>query len=140
MADGKLLWEPPAERRERSHIAAMMRERGAATYDELWRWSVADLEGFWATVWDRFGAGGAHERVLADASMPGAVWFPGTQLNYAERLFRGKPGDRVAILHASELRPLAQWTWDELRARTAAIRAGLQGLGVGRGDRVAAYL
>src|SRR5918998_1114325 len=140
MADGKLLWEPPAERRERSHIAAMMRERGAAAHDELWRWSVADLEGFWATVWDRFGAGGAHDRVLADRSMPGAVWFPGTELNYAERLFRDKPADRVAILHASETRGLGEWTWGRLREETARIRAGLVARGVGRGDRVAAYL
>ncbi len=78
--------------------------------------------------------------MLADASMPGAVWFPGAELNYAERLFRGKPDDRVAILHASELRPLEQWTWGELRERTARIRAGLSARGVGRGDRVAAYL
>ena len=140
MADGKLLWEPPAERRERSHLAALMRELGAATYDELWRWSVTDLEGFWATVWDRFGAGGAHDRVLADRSMPGAVWFPGTELNYAERLFRDKPADRVAILHASETRGLGEWTWGRLREETARIRAGLVARGVGRGDRVAAYL
>ena len=60
------------------------------------------------------------ERVLADASMPGAVWFPGAALNYAERLFRGKPDERVAIVHASELRGLEEWTWGELRDRTAA--------------------
>jgi acetoacetyl-CoA synthetase len=140
MREGTLLWEPPAALRERSHMARFMADRGVADYAELWRWSVEDLEGFWAAIWERFDVGGGYDRVLADASMPGAVWFPGASLNYAERLFRGKPDDRVAILHASELRGLAQWTWGELRERTAAIRAGLVARGIGRGDRVAAYL
>ncbi|HKH19055.1 MAG TPA: acetyl-coenzyme A synthetase N-terminal domain-containing protein, partial [Solirubrobacteraceae bacterium] len=111
MEEGTLLWEPPAELRERSHMARFMAERGARDYHALWRWSVEDLEGFWAAIWERFDVGGSYDRVLADASMPGAVWFPGARLNYAERLFRGKPGDRVAILHGSELRGLAEWTW-----------------------------
>ena len=140
MKEGTLLWEPPAGMRERSHMARFMAERGAPDYAALWRWSVDDLEGFWAAIWERFEAGGTFGRVLPDASMPGAEWFPGVRLNYAERLFRGKPGDRVAILHASELRPLARWTWDELRERTGRIRAGLRARGVGPGDRVAAYL
>ncbi len=140
MDEGTLLWEPPARLRERSHMARFMAERGAADYDALWRWSVADLEGFWAAIWERFDAGGAFGRVLADASMPGAEWFPGARLNYAERLFRGKPDERVAILHASELRGLSEWTWGELREQTGRIRAGLRARGVGPGDRVAAYL
>jgi acetoacetyl-CoA synthetase len=140
MSEGELLWEPPPALRERSHMARLMAERGVEDYAALWRWSVEDLEGFWAAIWERYDVGGGYERVLADASMPGAVWFPGARLNYAERLFRGKPDDRVAILHASELRGLAQWTWGELREQTARIRAGLVARGVGPGDRVAAYL
>src|SRR5919107_3940691 len=140
MQTGKLLWEPPAALRERSHMARFMADRGAPDYDALWRWSVEDLAGFWAAIWERFDVGGGYDTVLADASMPGAVWFPGARLNYAERLFRDKPDDRVAILHASELRGLGEWTWGELRERTARIRAGLVARGVGRGDRVAAYL
>jgi len=140
VTQGKLLWEPPAELRERSHMARFMAERGATGYAALWRWSVDELEQFWGAIWERFEPGGTFGRVLADASMPGAVWFPGTELNYAERLFRDKPDDRVAIVHASELQPLAQWTWGELRERTGRIRAGLLARGVGRGDRVAAYM
>jgi acetoacetyl-CoA synthetase len=140
MREGTLLWEPPAALRDRSHMARFMADRGVSDYAELWRWSVEDLEGFWAAIWERFDVGGGYDRVLDDASMPGAVWFPGASLNYAERLFRGKPDDRVAILHASELRGLAAWTWGELRDRTAGIRAGLVARGVGPGDRVAAYL
>jgi acetoacetyl-CoA synthetase len=140
MEQGTLLWEPPAELRERSHMARFMADRGFDDYADLWRWSVDDLEGFWAAIWERYDVGGGYERVLADASMPGAVWFPGAHLNYAERLFRGKPDDRVAIVHASELRELGEWTWGRLREETGRIRAGLRARGVGPGDRVAAYL
>ena len=140
MREGDLLWEPPAALRERSHMARFMADRGFDDYAALWRWSVDDLEGFWAAIWERFDVGGGYERVLADASMPGAAWFPGARLNYAERLFRGKPDERVAIVHASELRELAEWTWRDLREQTARIRAGLAARGVGPGDRVVAYL
>src|SRR5215210_7278403 len=106
MREGSLLWEPPEELRERSDMARFMRARGCASYDELWRWSVEDLEGFWAAIWERYGVAGGYERVLADASMPGAVWFPGARLNYAGHMFRCKPDERVALLHTSELREL----------------------------------
>ena len=140
MEPGTLLWEPPADLRERSEMARFMAERCAGDYAALWRWSVDDVPAFWAAIWERYEAGGEFDEVLADASMPGAVWFPGARLNYAERLFRGKPDERVAILHASELRGLEQWTWGELRERTGRIRAGLRARGIGPGDRVAAYL
>jgi acetoacetyl-CoA synthetase len=140
MADGDLLWQPGEDLLERSPMARFMRARGCADYAALWQWSVGDVGAFWSAIWDDFDVGGQHGEALAGASMPGASWFPGTQLNYAERLFRGKPGDRIAIRHASESRALGQWTWDELRAQTGAIRAGLAARGVGRGDRVAAYL
>jgi acetoacetyl-CoA synthetase len=140
MEAGKLLWEPPTELVEGSAMAKFMRAQGHDDYHALWQWSVDDLEGFWGAIWDFFDVEGSYERVLADASMPGAVWFPGAEVNYAAHLFRDKPDDRVAILHASELRPLDGWTWGDLRARTAQIRAGLQARGVERGDRVAGYL
>ena len=76
--DGKLLWEPPAERLRDSRDGALHGGRAAlADYDALWRWSVDDLEGFWAAIWERFGVGGEHGAVLADASMPGARLVPG---------------------------------------------------------------
>jgi acetoacetyl-CoA synthetase len=140
MEAGKLLWEPPTELVEGSAMAKFMRAQGYDDYHALWQWSVDDLEGFWGAIWDFFDVEGSYERVLADASMPGAVWFPGAEVNYAAHLFRDKPDDRVAILHASELRPLDGWTWGDLRTRTAQIRAGLQARGVERGDRVAGYL
>jgi acetoacetyl-CoA synthetase len=103
---------------------------------------VEDLDGFWDSIVEFCGV---HfetpaARVLARAEMPGARWFPGAQLSYAEHIFRGKDPDAVALHHASELRAVSEWTWGGLRSHTAAIAAGLRELGVGEGDRVAAYL
>jgi acetoacetyl-CoA synthetase len=143
-----LLWEPSASTSETSLLAGYMRwletERGHrfGGYHELWGWSVGDLEGFWQSIWDFFGvtASRRHERVLGRREMPGAEWFPGAELSYAEHVFRGKEADSVAIVHASELRPLRELSWGELRGRTAEIAAGLRALGVERGDRVVAYM
>src|SRR3954447_6383988 len=135
-----LLWDPPAELVERAVMTRYMRERGFESYADLWQWSVDDLDGFWGSIWDFFGVAGRYDEVLASREMPGAQWFPGTQVNYAEHLFRGKDEDAVAILHASELRELGELTWGELRRQTASMAARLRALGVGRGDRVAAYM
>jgi acetoacetyl-CoA synthetase len=142
------LWEPSVELVERSRLREYMRwlesERGLnlGTYEELWRWSVSDLEAFWGSIWDFFGvqADGSYERVLGNRTMPGAEWFAGTSLNYAEHVFAGKDDAETAILHASELRELGELSWGELRAQVAAAAAGLRGLGVERGDRVVAYM
>jgi acetoacetyl-CoA synthetase len=135
-----LLWTPSAERVERSNMTAFARAHGHADYDALWRWSIDDLEGFWAAIWEDFGVEGSYDAVLGSREMPGAEWFPGARVSYAEHLFRGKPDDRVAIRAASELRMVEEWTWGRLRSETARIRAGLVARGVGEGDRVCAYL
>jgi acetoacetyl-CoA synthetase len=72
--------------------------------------------------------------------MPGASWFPGATLNYAEHIFRGVDSGEIAIRHASEARSTGEWTWERLRSETASVAAGLRALGVGPGDRVAAYM
>ncbi|MGN6663361.1 MAG: acetoacetate--CoA ligase [Solirubrobacterales bacterium] len=143
-----MLWEPSAELVERSRLTEfrrwLERERGLsfAGYEELWRWSVDDLDGFWSAIWQFFGvrADGEPAPVLASREMPGARWFPNAQLNYAEHVFAGKDDGEVAILHASELRELGEVSWGELRRQVAAVAAGLRGLGVRRGDRVVAYM
>ncbi len=117
MADANLppaLWEPGEELLERSAMAGYMRwlrsERGvvAESYEDLWEWSVGDLEGFWASIWDYFEvrASAPYERVLGSREMPGAEWFPGARLSYAEHVFRDRDGAEGAIRHASELREL----------------------------------
>jgi acetoacetyl-CoA synthetase len=145
---GELLWEPSAELVERSRLTEFMRwledERGLsfAGYPELWQWSVDELDAFWGAIWDFFDvqADGERSAVLGGREMPGAEWFPGTQLNYAEHVFAGKDDGETAILHASELRELDELSWGELRRQVAATAAGLRGLGVERGDRVVAYV
>jgi len=151
----EILWAPSAEMVERSPLTRYMRwladerELHFEDYHALWRWSVTEIEEFWRTIWDHFGvmASGQDQRELEDPSpdvvleervMPGASWFPGTELNYAEHIFRGKADDEVALVYASELRELSELRWGELRERVAAVREGLRSLGVTRGDRVVA--
>ena len=107
-----VLWTPDEGRVERAAITRYARwlaeTRGVETrgYDELWRWSVADIEAFWASVWEFFDvqASEPYERVLRSRAMPGAEWFPGARLNYAEHVFRRRSPHAVALRHASELR------------------------------------
>ena len=144
----EILWEPTAAAVESSNLTAyadwLRAERGVdvTTYPDMWRWSVDDLEAFWNSIFDYFKVEYDGERgpALASREMPGAEWFPGVGLNWAERAFAGKADDQVAILHASELRELEEITWGELRAKVAAVAAGLRGLGVEKGDRVVAYI
>ena len=148
MSAPELLWQPPADVRETTQIGRFLtwleRERGLRfeNYDELHRWSVDDLDGFWSAIWEHFGVRGSYERVLGRREMPGAEWFPGATLNYAEhaaRVRRRRPNE-VAVLGYSQTRDRVELTWAELRDQVARARAGLQRLGVGRGDRVVAYL
>src|ERR687898_2212190 len=117
MPEGRLLWTPSDP--ESTEMARFMRARGFSDYHELWRWSVEDLEGFWGSIWERYEVGPPPARVLGDDRMPGAEWFPGARLNYAEQLFRAARPGETAIVHASELRELDELTWDELRDQTA---------------------
>src|SRR4051794_7105919 len=145
----EVLWTPSAERIEAAAITRFARwvqeTRGVevtGSYDALWRWSVDDLEGFWAAVWEHFDvqAHTPYERVLGSRDMPGARWFPGATLNYAEHVFRDKKDPDLAIQDASELRDSNHMTWGELRDLTARLATGLRFLGVGPGDRVVAYM
>ncbi len=144
----EILWEPSAAAVEASNLTAyidwLRAERGVdvTTYPDLWRWSVDDLEAFWNSIFDYYEVEYDGERgpALASREMPGAEWFPGVRLNWAERAFAGKLDTQVAILHASELRELDVLTWGELRRQVAAVAGGLRSLGVERGDRVVAYL
>lgn len=164
------LWSPSPRLRESAEMtrfmgfAAQRAGRQFADYGELWRWSVTDIEGFWAAIWEYCGVissqpyervltgrgssgPGAEESPIDRREMPGARWFEGTRLNYAENML-ARPGrwptsDRsgaIAVLHASELRGLDALTWAQLTERVALVAAGLRALGVGRGDRVAAYM
>jgi acetoacetyl-CoA synthetase len=150
------LWAPSPEQREQVEMARFMewagerRGRPFADYEELWRWSVDELEDFWASIWEFCGvrASKPYERVLGSPpsmrthAMPGTRWFEGAELNYAENLLANgeERAGEVAVLHCSELRDLGQLTWAELTAEVAAAAGGLRSLGVARGDRVVAYM
>jgi acetoacetyl-CoA synthetase len=144
---GRVLWQPPADVGERSRIGryaawlAAERGRSFAGYDELWQWSVADLDGFWRSIWDHFSLESRTPvtAALADPVMPGARWFPGTEVNYAGHALRSEPLG-PALVGLSQSRERVELSVDELRDQVARCRAGLAALGVGRGDRVAAYL
>ena len=145
-----ILWQPSAEDLESTNLAIYVawlgRERGldfdVANYEALQIWSATEIEQFWSSIWEYFDvqADGDPSVILTDREMPGTDWFPNTSLNFAEHIFRGKDRAALAIVTQSELRPLREVTWGELSDQTAAIAAGMTRLGVGPGDRIAAYL
>ena len=144
-----VLWTPPADALSTSRLGRYLRwlaqnkGRHYTTYPELWDWSISDLEGFWESLWQFFEvrAHAPYERVLSSREMPGARWFEGSRLNYAEHAL-GTPADidRIAVIAHSQTRAPIELTFGELREQVARARAGLERLGVGPGDRVVAYL
>ncbi|MCW7541715.1 acetoacetate--CoA ligase [Aquabacterium sp. A7-Y] len=116
------------------------------SYEALWRWSVTDLDAFWQSVWDyeEMQSPTLHGAVLAQARMPGAVWFPGAQVNYAQRVLRHVDAAHAAgvpaIVSDNELGQVRELSWSELRRQVASLALCLRELGVQRGDRVAAWL
>jgi acetoacetyl-CoA synthetase len=153
------LWTPSAQLMRRARMSSFMQWAGErhgrvfADYGELWEWSVTEIEQFWADIWEYGGirASAPYDSVLTERGsegspigrreMPGARWFEGARLNYAENmLLRDRDPDETAVLHASETRPLKELSWGELSTQVAAAAAGLRSLGVERGDRVAAYM
>ena len=145
---GTVLWEPPADVRETTRIGDYLRwleQRGRRfrSYAELWEWSVNDLPGFWQSIWDYFEVV-SHDppaAVLADATMPGARWFPGATLNYAEHVLRmpGRDDEDTVVFAYSQSREPIELSARQLRDQVRSVRAGLKARGVGQGDRVAAY-
>jgi acetoacetyl-CoA synthetase len=146
--EGDLLWTPDAGRVERSHLTAYMRwlerERNLrfASYHELWNWSVTEIEAFWQSLWDYFGieSSAPVECVLSSRKMPGAEWFRGARLNYAEHALRKERPGATALLHLSERQPLTEMSWEELGGKVRILATQLRKLGVQPGDRVVAYM
>ncbi|WP_275560461.1 acetoacetate--CoA ligase [Streptomyces sp. 5-6(2022)] len=153
------LWQPGADRIARSRLTAFhawaaerhgapapASDDPAACYAALHRWSVAELETFWRAVaaWFEVRFATPYERVLADATMPGARWFPGATLNYAEHALRAAEdparADDPALLHVDEVHDPRPVSWAELRGQVGAVAAELRRLGVRPGDRVSGYV
>jgi acetoacetyl-CoA synthetase len=116
------------------------------SYDALWRWSITDLEAFWQSIWDYFDLQSPtpHSAVLADRRMPGAKWFVGAQVNYAQQVLRhvaaADAAGLPAVISSNERGEDRTLSWPGLRQQVASLALHLQGLGVQPGDRVAAYL
>jgi acetoacetyl-CoA synthetase len=152
MSAPPVLWTPAPDARARTRVGRYLEwlaaERGVVLddYQAAWRWSVEEPGAFWASVWDHFGVidhgTGARGPALEEERMPGARWFPGARINWAEHVLRvpGRDPDEVVIVARSQTREGTALTASELRDAVARARAGLLRLGVRAGDRVAAYL
>jgi acetoacetyl-CoA synthetase len=146
--EGDLLWAPRPEQAARANVTDFTRWLAARRglrfdgYDQLWQWSVTDLDGFWQAVWDYCGiqASATPASVLGRRAMPGAEWFPGTRLNYAENVLRNERPGTDALLAASESAPLAGLPWETLAGQVRVLATRLRAMGVRPGDRVASYL
>ena len=147
VVEGTLLWEPSASRRAESEMARYMgwlrEHRGLSIdgWDALWNWSVTDIGGFWQSIWDYFGviSHATPSMPIGARTMPGAEWFPGARINYAEHALRRRDG-HIAILYRREDGLERSTTYAELARRVARARAGLARLGVKKGDRVAGFV
>lgn len=156
--EGTKLWAPSDKLRESSNMTAYIdwleSEYGLAIegYNELWRWSVDNVESFWESMWEYYDieASATYDQVLSSHAMPGAedytgttpgrLWFQGAELNYAEHVFRNETNEHPALLFQSERHDLREVTWDELSDQVAAVAARLRDMGVESGDRVVAFL
>src|SRR6266478_3930070 len=148
ITEGTLLWEPSEEMKRQANLTRYMHwlanEKGLHFDDpaKLWEWSVNNLEDFWASLWDYFHvqASKPYSAVLVERKMPGAQWFPGAKLNYAEHVFRNATSGRPALLFQSESQPLTEVSWDELYRKVSTVAAALRSMGIQAGDRVVSYM
>jgi acetoacetyl-CoA synthetase len=146
---GDVLWTPSAaviERAEVSRYSRWLADHGGpvtGSYRDLWQWSVDEPAAFWSSIWDFFGVlGSGRPGPVLTGRLPEVSWFDGSTLNYARNALdrAGVPDDHPAVIYRSEAGRNGQLTYAELRAMVARVATGLVELGVGLGDRVAAYL
>ncbi len=145
---GDLVWTPTPERVAGANITAftgwLKETRGLefANYPDLWQWSVTETDAFWQAVWDYSDVIAVEQptAVLGQRDMPGAEWFPGARLNYAENVMRREAPGEVALYYHSETVPVTPMYWDELGPAVRTLATQLRALGVKPGDRVASTL
>ncbi len=146
--EGDLLWTPGPDRIGRANVTAFIRwlasERGLDIdgYPALWRWSVTDLDAFWQAVWDYcdIEASAPPTAVLGRRTMPGAEWFPGARLNYAQHVLRREQPGQDALYYQSETTPLTGLAWPVLANSVRVLATRLRAMGVRPGDRVASCM
>ncbi len=141
------IWTPSLFRIADANLMRFMTfaaKRGApvADYDTLYRWSIDEPAAFWDALFDFAGViadRGPGPTLEHGERMPGARWFPGTTLNFAENLLRG-PDAEPALVFRNERRQRRELSWQQLRTEVARIADGLRADGIGPGDRVAGFL
>jgi acetoacetyl-CoA synthetase len=146
--EGDILWESTEDFKAQANITGYMAwlkaEYGLEfdDYHRLWQWSVTELENFWESLWNfmQIKASKPYSKVLSERKMPGAQWFAGAELNYAEHVFRNISPDYPALMFQSEIQPLTEVSWDELYQNVSSVAAALRDMGVQRGDRVVSYM
>ena len=146
--EGDILWESTEDFKAQANITRYMTwlkaEYGLEfdDYHRLWQWSVTELENFWESLWNfmQIKASKPYSKVLSERKMPGAQWFVGAELNYAEHVFRNISPDYPALMFQSEIQPLTEVSWDELYQNVSSVAAALRDMGVQRGDRVVSYM
>ncbi len=149
--EGEKLWEPSAEFARKSNVTRFLhwlkthRDKDFPDYHALWDWSVTDINGFWDALWQYFDiqADGAYTAAVDDdRKMPGARWFDGARLNYAEHMLRAEARmpEATVFHHLSENRPLAQMSWAELGGQVRKLATRMREMGLQPGDRVVSYM
>jgi acetoacetyl-CoA synthetase len=146
--EGDILWESTEDFKAQANITGYMAwlkaEYGLEfdDYHRLWQWSVTELENFWESLWNfmQIKASKPYSKVLSERKMPGAQWFAGAELNYAEHVFRNISPDYPALMFQSEIQPLTEVSWNELYQNVSSVAAALRDMGVQRGDRVVSYM
>lgn len=143
----KLLWSPDKNFIESSNMFAFQKwlaEHNSLTfnnYQELWQWSVEEPSAFWESIWEYFKiiSHSNYNEVLSNDEMPNSKWFKGATLNYSEHIFRHKSKDRSALIFQNETN-CEKISWQHLESQVVAFQQYLKAKGIGKGDRVAAFL
>ena len=146
-SEGKLLWEPHQDWLEKTNMYGFMQWLKSRhrlefkDYHSLWRWSTEQLEDFWEAMWEyyRIESSAPYETVLVKREMPGAKWFPGARLNYAQHILRNEKHGGEALYFANETTPLSTLSWDELGRDVRILATQLRAMGIKPGDRIAGY-
>jgi len=144
----KLLWQPSEKRIRNTRMYSFMMyvnerfKKDFANYDQLYQWSVTDIADFWAAVWDflQIKVSRPYDQVVDDLSkMPGARWFPGARLNFAENLLQYRD-DKTALVFQGEGQSPIYWSYAQLYDETARVARSLKNMEVGPGNRVVGYM
>jgi len=144
----KMLWKPTKEKIENSNMKKFMDfvngkfNKNFSSYDELYQWSIENIPDFWETMWDfaKISFSSKYEKVIDDLKkFPGAQWFPGAKLNFAQNLLRRRD-NKTALIFKGENRKSTRISYSELYSEVNKIFRALKNIGIGPGDRVAGFM